>query len=559
MPAPAASAVAAFGRATVVAVLVVTTCLLVWHSDAASAARVIHSKARFQKQQHPLIADPYNQPANPLFYGPIQPHRPTRAQSPEKHDRVLTSYRCTIHVHTNVSCIFHNLYMQHHSFFAALLKGDNYTLNEYYVELVGFPGSGRFVPYPLWFDTVEQAEIYMANVDVKPDLTLFLSQPFHGNFAHGMFDGLYPNFLSMIEFGMQDEDFDILAGVGPCDNPFNECESMNLFRRISGGEISRVDDYRLIYNDTTFASGTLFLMFSHVVIGANDKAERNFQRDVALAGRNINGLGINGLKIFVRRTLSRFGVTLPPRPDNDLFRVILVQNKRYNETEMNMMRALAEKYRMINSKIHIEYIDWYYVRPTSTQFKMLAHADCYVTAPGTGMFLHLFMNDGTFVINVGDCASHVGPPHRRLAGHHRYPLFGDQFMTEAADWQKGLYYDSRSRCQGLDPVKFESLILQAYSMRGFKIPVPAGTNLSPEARVWLEVCKRNATSCDIMRPIIRDADTFIETYVYELGQWHPEAAALGLQTYAIDRPLLRQVKQEFASEIVDSPPPVEPA
>ena len=526
----------------------------------------MHSKAKFQRQQHPLIADPYNQPADPLYYGPIQPHRPARAlansQTVEKYDRVLTSYRCTLHIHINVSCIFHNLYMQHQNYFAVLLRGDNYTLNDYIVEMVGFPGSGRFVPYPLWFDTIEQAEAYMINSDVKPDLTLFLSQPFWGNFAHGMFDGLYPNFLSMIEFGLQEEDFDILAGIPACEERFGECESMNLFRRVSGGEITLIEQLRLMYNDTTFAAGTLFVKYSHLVIGAANKAERNFQRDVALAGRNINGLGINGLKIFARRVLKRFGVTLPPpRSESDLFRVIIVQNKRYNETEIFMMRALAEKYRMINSRIHIEYIDWYYVRPTSTQLKMLAHADCYVTGPGTGMFLHPFMNDGTFVINIGNCDSHVGPSHSRVAGKKRYPLFGDQFMTEAANWQKGLYYDSKTRCQGLDPVKFESLILQAYSMhlRGFQIPVPAGSNLSPEARVWLEVCKRNATSCDIMWPVIRGADTFIETYVYELGGWHPDAASLGISTIQIDRPLLRQVKREFADLIVDSPPPVDPA
>ena len=538
--------------------LLFTCCLVVVTLMPAADAIVKHSKAKLQTQQHPLLADPYNQPPKPLFYGPIEPHRPTRAQSPALHDSVLTSWRCTVHIHSNVSCIFHNLYMQFTNYFAILLKTDNYTVPMYNVEAVGFPESGSWAPYPLIFNNVEEAAGYVRNFDVRPDLTVFFSQPFYGNFAHGMFDGLYPNFLSLIEFGLQDEDFDMLADIAKCDQRFGECESVNLFRRICGGEGIILNTLRYQYNDTSFDEGTLFLKFSNIVLGASNKAERNFQRDVALAGRNINGLGINGLKIFTRRVLDRFGVVVPPAPKRDIFRVILVQNKRYNETEMEMMRKLAEKYRMINSKIHIEYIDWYYVRPTSTQLKMLVQADCYVTGPGTGMFLHLFMREGTFVINVGDCASHVGPPYHRIAGQKHYPLFGDQFMTEAADWQRGLYYDSKARCNGLDPVKFEALILQAYSLRGFRVPVPAGTNLAPEAKVWLEVCRRNQTSCDIMTPIIKSADTFIETYVYELGSWHPEAAALGLPTLPIDRDLLRRVKAEFANQIVESPPPVLP-
>ena len=150
---------------------------------------------------------------------------------------------------------------------------------------------------------------------------------------------------------------------------------------------------------------------------------------------------------------------------------------------------------------------------------MLAQTDLYITGPGTGMLLHPFMAEGSFVLNLGECKNHVNF-ERCPTPKVKHPLFMDQYVAEGTPYQRALYFSSKSICNGgYNKHELMQLIEISRTSIGFKIPVPQFSNLSPEGRVFVETCSRNETLCNVVMPEFNEENTWMETFVYEMGPW----------------------------------------
>ena len=121
-----------------------------------------------------------------------------------KYDSLLSSWRCTSNKQT---CLFHNLYvLDNRKVYVAVLKSElPLPLSNYQLNLEG-------PPIILSFNNIEDADasLIILSTRVRKNLTLRTGGPFHGNWAHCFFDGIYPSFVGLVEFGLHMETFDML-------------------------------------------------------------------------------------------------------------------------------------------------------------------------------------------------------------------------------------------------------------------------------------------------------------------------------------------------------------
>eukprot|EP00053_Salpingoeca_punica_P012502 m.111990 g.111990 ORF g.111990 m.111990 type:complete len:566 (-) comp15965_c0_seq1:350-2047(-) len=492
-----------------------------------------------------LMEDPHYQDATDM-YGALEPLRKNYSRHPELYDSVLSSWRCTPHHSINVSCLFHNLYVNKTGTFVILLRNDNYPVRSYNLRL-GHLSSMR-APAPLRFDSVESAMSFLGETDVSEHLTMYYSLPWGwaSNFGHMHFDGLYPSYLGLVEFGLHNEAFDQVVYSKECIDK-TLCPSHEHMAKFGGGKLTTWHELGLRYNET---AATRFLQLKLAIMGASNKPQRLLNREVTVAGRSLDGLWK-----FSRRMFERYNINLKPL-SKDKFVVNIFHNKRFTAADKVKLRDLVKKFNeTIKSPIKVRYLTWGEVPTYRQQLELLAETDVYVSGPGTGLMAHPFMRAGTFVINLGSCWT--PNPRDNRTNKFSIPLFMEMYMCEAAPYQKCYYTDSRTRCLGFNVTELEELIHRAYSERGFRVPVPQG-DIPPEGKVFKEMCAQFPQICDKVLAyfVSRAAPPWLEQYVYEVGPFDPTFSDPRMfGNPFIDRESLRSVRKKYEHLLQKMPEP----
>ena len=564
--------------------------------------------ARASLADNTVVRIPHGILAKEDAYGAIEPAGRLKTQ----YDSLLSSWRCTPNKET---CLFHNLYVldDEHVYVAVLKSELPLPLSNYRLAL---NGNNIDPPKILSFDTMEdaKAKLVVPKSRVRQNLTLWASGPFHGNWAHCFFDGIYPSFVGLVELGLHMVPFNLLWRQKG-DGAWTEME-VRRWAEVNGGTLEffhhnppkeNFINYP-ITSETT--AGEKYFKFLNIVYGSYRKQERHLQRNLALAGARPP---LNALYHFTRRFYTAYGLNLPVKRTNanNVFNIAFIDNKRFSQTHKIGFKQLASKLATIaglkNSAgddliINAEYYDLSALVPTlsrvpgiqhdktnnsKAQLVLMSDLDLYITAPGTGMFMHPFMPEGSFVINTGYCR-----PLQGKKGYYGFPLYADQFISEGTAYMKALYYPSSKLCapqpanfmlrhdmqtSTFDMSVFEDLVMQAIRMRGFSIPVEPFGNLSPEARIFNEFLSRlqdtpaqhpdafawpywptKPTMADEVLQSVNTEDQFLEFYVYEHFRFRAKdipvnATHVDNDYYrgATDIPLLRQIKAKYRSELQD--------
>merc|ERR1712194_267209 len=140
-----------------------------------------------------------------------------------------------------------------------------------------------------------------------------------------------------------------------------------------------------------------------------------------------------------------------------------------------------------------------------------------------------------------------------------FPLFMEQYMAEGSPYLRALYYNSTKRLCGLDRSEVMALLQEAVQIArsGFSIPVPRGANLSPEGRLFQQLCD---DGCDDLLmsmnpdsanehnfPGICEWDAWAEYVVYEQGAW--STSGWKGERCPVDRALLRQLRRQAGKSL----------
>jgi len=475
--------------------------------------------------------------------------------------RALTSVQCKGSEH-NRSCAFKNLYFNQDDggFFVFSLADTKQ------------PDFNSVMLFQKWF---AKGAIRRRNFDslgslreflqahqpvVKEGLSLVYDTLFHFNIEHALWDGLYPAFLALCEFGRHDELFRSVVNLrgGGEDKAREKGEhfSEGVLRKFGGGEFMSYDQLK----------GSGWHVFADSIAGSGHKGQRSINRDYALPG----GRTLDGARRFRDRMYTSHGLQVPPARGLSAspLRGIIIDNKRFNSREVALLKTIA-KTSSSAGEVQLEYIDYGsapFAGNFTRQLQLIGSVGLHISGPGTSQGNGPFLPDGSVHVNLGD--RHGGTVGARLqTDDHRRVSFMEEVWSEGVPYIRALYYDPlRHHPRNYTEPVVRSLLQNAIVLArsNFTVPVEAGANLSPIGLVFKEYCASSATLCNNLLSWMNDYKrsgmsdfagvpdapwcssdgAWAESMVFEMDGWSEAGVKVGNDTVhcLLDRKLLRQVR-----------------
>jgi hypothetical protein len=379
-------------------------------------------------------------------------------------------------------------------------------------------------PKVMKFDSEEELNAYIQNLqNMKTvDLSILSDNLWYGNVGHGLFDVLYPIYLSMLKFGYADEPFTFLS----TDWTWREnmmYDTIKLFTKQDLLEYTNLDK-GITYH------------FKTLVAGTDIAGNRVQNKEVFLYGKQWDGI-----QQFKKRILGVHNIAID-KPINDVPNVIIINNKRFNKQDLEVINDVV---RQMSTVCSIKFVDWErdYRGSNSSRFmdqmKDFQDVDIQVTAPGTGMMYVPLMKKGAVNVNIGFIE------HTQTNGvrgnlkileskhpDHLVPAYMEQPICAGTYYVTSLYYD-RYKYNNLDTQPLMDIINQAIQV--IKSGEIIEGNVGKDGDVFREYCKR-AQDGDALCKFLTEASLHVEFFVNE----HPYA-----MIPTTDLNLLRLIKNEL--------------
>eukprot|EP00730_Choanoeca_flexa_P007335 TRINITY_DN12315_c0_g3_i1.p1 TRINITY_DN12315_c0_g3~~TRINITY_DN12315_c0_g3_i1.p1 ORF type:complete len:684 (+),score=144.61 TRINITY_DN12315_c0_g3_i1:55-2106(+) len=473
-------------------------------------------------------------------------------------ERLPTTVKCLGAPH-NRSCIYTNVYYGDRGHFSIempdkpLPERDEYTTNR--DGKYGHPWT------PVVKKAADEAEARTLVVQthnardkprqliVCPHTNLYYHTQFASNPGHGLWDGLYPGFMSAIRMGYGRTPFRVMPSLpewrGPCQpGKTMGCQAKEIMDNFGGHGMIMLQTLE------PFRKEGITVHFEKMIVGSGRMAQRFLTADVSLNG----GRSLNGMRYYRDRMYWSHNMTYrtwQPKRDMKQIKAFIVDNKRYTSNDRKALDSAIET--LATEGMHIEKISLRDYWPFKKLLEKLGSSDIYITGPGTGMMLSPFMPDMSVVVNLGDCFKR----HDRI-----HPSSEEEYVTEATPYMRGLYYDSHTRLQGLQVEGLLKVFREAFKLTrdGFALPVPKRLNLSPEGRVFAEACDMAPQACQQMLDEMNGVtgpwqcvvDAWASFVVYEVGGYKEGGKELpnGKNgTCTMPRTEIRALRQKYAMEL----------
>jgi hypothetical protein len=399
------------------------------------------------------------------------------------------------------------------------------TVNDVQLPYVKkFTISYEWKPRIMKFGTEEQLIDYIESLsNIKAiDLSVLSDNLWYGNIGHGLFDVLYPIYLSMLKFGYNEEPFTFLS------SEWSWRENM-MYDTIKTFTKQELLEYPNLDRDNVYHFKTL-------IAGTDLAGNRVQNKEVFMYGKQWDGL-----QQFKKRIFGVHNISID-KPINDIPNIIIINNKRFKEQDILVIEDVVK---IMSSVCNIKFIDWYhdYRKHGNPKFidqmKDFQDVDIQVTAPGTGMMYVPLMKKGAVNINVGFIehtqTNGVRGNLKILESKHEdhlVPAYMEQPICAGTYYVTTLYYD-RYKYNNLETQALIDIINQAIQI------VKSGRiiegNVGKDGEVFREYCKR-AQDGDALCKFLTEQSLHVEFFVNE----HPYAM---LPTTDLD--LLRLIKNEF--------------
>lgn len=346
---------------------------------------------------------------------------------------------------------------------------------------------------PIWVKRHASLEAFEAYLEKGPPLkehegvTLAFRPLWHFNIGHALYDGLYPAFVSLVQWGLQRENWRTLLfesdnsawASGP------QARNEQVFDAIGGGGLLRLKEL----------PGSVKHRFETFVIGVGANGNKmDYNSNFTLgAGRELNAAWWLRRKVY-----SSLGI-VKPRRKGTMLRGIIVHNRRFKvgdgDSKVPPPWVDTVIRRAAQDGVKLDYVNWEEQTSCLTvgqgdgkciastgaadfrrHIKLISQTHIHISAPGTAMMYQQFLPDGSVHVNLGNL---MGTP---------VPQFWEEHMAEGAPYIRALYYwptFNNSTPNAREADRVVALVSEARRLvaSGFKIPVPVGANLSPLAQV----------------------------------------------------------------------------
>jgi hypothetical protein len=336
-------------------------------------------------------------------------------------------------------------------------------------------------------------------------LSLIYDSIWHFNIAYAIWDGLYPAFVALREWGRQGEKFRSVVGV-----PAN-CSS--------GGYSHVADDHCMAEDvfETFGGNGMLkypelqgWHSFSDSIAGSGRKGYRSINQDYDLPG----GRDLDAARLFRDRMYSSHGLPIPKARKSSAadrefpLRGIIIRNGRFKTSEVELLQKVAKE--LSTDDFQLDYIDYRkgdLAGNFTKQLEMIGSLTFHISGPGTSQSYGPLLPDGSVHINLGDRRPAEDDPYKSgmnnqtLTALTRGSFYMEEQWSEGIPYIKALFYDPFKKLPGeFTQSGLTALILEARTLvqSDFALPVARGDNLSPLSRVFTDYCRAIGSECNIV-------------------------------------------------------------
>mmetsp|Transcript_93430 Transcript_93430/g.146986 ORF Transcript_93430/g.146986 Transcript_93430/m.146986 type:complete len:615 (-) Transcript_93430:231-2075(-) len=451
----------------------------------------------------------------------------------------LTSVHCQ-GTELKRSCAFKNLYFNYNEggFYVFSLEGARHP--DFHSVLLLHKWSKKGAIKQKTFSSLEAFRAFLdEHLPLQHQgLSLIFDSVWHQNIGHAIWDGLYPAFSALCEWGREAESFRSVVGFKEkCHQPFaddGKCMSEGVFRRFGGDEL-------LPYMDLKNEG---WQRFDDSIAGSGRKGQRSIGKDYSLPGSREN----DRVRKFRDRMYTSHGLELPRgngllkadlKPLPSPMQGIIIHNKRFAFPELELLHDIANS-SSDTSQVHFRYVDFGaqpYRGSFRRQLELIGKTALHISGPGTAQAYAPFLPDRSIHINLGDRRRLPGEEESLFKG--RSVSFMEEVWSEGIPYLRALHYDPYLQAPiGLDKSHLLELIEQGTNLirLSFPLPVPAGENLSPIARVFVEYCKAIGSECEVLIGLLNGdkragfktrapdvgwcvENAWAESIVFEMGGW----------------------------------------
>lgn len=349
------------------------------------------------------------------------------------------------------------------------------------------------------------------------DFALYGDILWYGNIGHALYDDLYPLYVALLRFGLDNQDFVLVAQ--------EHLNKLTLFHEVLL-RFAKYDAINLYDHPPT--------LIKTLVAGNGNVGSTAISKDYTIGGREYDGL-----RKFRNRIYESFSVN--QEFTRDKIRISIIDNKRYSPQERLVLKQIVDHFSTNYSDVIIDYVDWSKFPNFEEQLKKIREIDIHVSGPGTGMMYAPFLRDGAANINLGymeHSQTNGSRPNIYIndcvVQDFIFPGWMEQGVCNGmGNYVSTLYYDRYTHPE----IEFDSLKKNVYdAIELVRTNTIQSDNLHLDAKIFVEYCKRCKNPDEVCR-FLADKAFFVELLICE----HPYA----VNNNIIDIDLLRYIKREM--------------
>lgn len=232
-------------------------------------------------------------------------------------------------------------------------------------------------------------------------ITGYISHFYDWNIAHGLYDSLYPIYLTYLKFFSNDtteynNDINIFINLrfipgwsfpGIASREW----TLDIFKQFSGGLFIKENEHNVYIKENfrfeTFIAGTALAGITAV----NKNGE--------MPGREIYALEKFRNRMFQKYTIPTEKVVNNERHERQRLVIRIINSRRYSSEEKTILMQIINE---LKNKGHdAEYIYWEKINSFKAQLEIMSKIDIHIAGCGTSMLNFPFLNDKCVHINLG--------------------------------------------------------------------------------------------------------------------------------------------------------------
>ena len=230
---------------------------------------------------------------------------------------------------------------------------------------------------------------------VHRNLTLAFTSPWHFNIGHVIFDALYPAFVSLIQFGKQDEPFRAFV--------LSEWSRHPVVLRTMKGVSARHDEVVGSIGGLGVISATPL----DAQDGAHERVLHRFDELVVGMGTDGHQIDMNAnqslgacrtldaCRAYRKHAFDALGLPQPlPAHSQGPFRVTLIANKRFKDDSLQDVTQALQKEPSLVGFSEIQWVNWTMVGTLTEHMKIIRQTHVHVSGGGTSHIYAIFLPDG---------------------------------------------------------------------------------------------------------------------------------------------------------------------